>query len=86
MTENKDSKNKNFIAQDNSTNDLSEQEVASVSGAGVPNPSFSRENKNFIAQDKTTNDLSEQEVASVSGGRVDPGATNIKGNVIFTGP
>ncbi|MEH2326473.1 MAG: hypothetical protein V7K32_23510 [Nostoc sp.] len=86
MSENKDSKNKEHIAQDKTTNDLSEQEVASVSGGAVPNASFSREKKNFIAQDKTTNDLSEQEVASVSGGGVEPGATNIKGNVIFTGP
>ncbi len=79
MTENKGSNNLNFIAQDHSTNDLSEQEVASVSENAVPKPSFSR-------QDNSTDDLSEQEVASVSGGRVDPRTTNIKGNVIFTGP
>ncbi|MEH1871729.1 hypothetical protein [Nostoc sp.] len=69
MTENKDSKNP--IAQDNTTNELSEKDIASVSGG------------NFIPPNKTTsfpktpNGLSEHELGSVSGGAtrtVDEGA------------
>ncbi|MEH1870150.1 bacteriocin [Nostoc sp.] len=60
MTENKDPKNP--IAQDNTTNELSEKDVASVSGG------------NFIPPNKTTsfpktpNGLSEHELGFVSGG------------------
>ncbi len=35
MTENKDAKNKNHMDRDNTTNELSEEELTSVSGGGL---------------------------------------------------